>query len=90
MGVVAVWEMARHRYRQSQLAGLTRMKLDEIGRERQAQRAGAERRGNADATASHRHGAHDKNASVPESRVRPATRARATAVKLGQPTRGWR
>ena len=43
MGVVAVREMARHRYRQSQYAGLTRLQLDEIGRERQVQRQGAER-----------------------------------------------
>ena len=39
MGVVAVREMARHRYRQSQYAGLTRLQLNE----RQAQRQGAER-----------------------------------------------
>ena len=43
MGVVVVREMARHRYRQSQYAGLTRLQLDEIGRERQVQRQGAER-----------------------------------------------
>ena len=43
MGVVAVREMARHRYRQSQYAGLTRLQLDQVGRERQAQRLGAER-----------------------------------------------
>ena len=43
MGVAAVREMARHRYRQSQYAGLTRLQLDEIGRERQVQRQGAER-----------------------------------------------
>ena len=41
MGVVAVREMARHRYRQSQYAGLTRLQLDQVGRERQAQRLGA-------------------------------------------------
>ena len=41
--VVAVREMARHRYRQSQYAGLTRLQLDQVGRERQAQRLGAER-----------------------------------------------
>lgn len=40
MGVVVAREMARHRYRQSQLAGLTRLQLDEIRRERQAQRQG--------------------------------------------------
>ena len=40
MGVIAVREMARHRYRQSQYAGLTRLQLDEIGRERQVQRQG--------------------------------------------------
>ena len=28
MGVIAVREMARHRYRQSQFAGLTRLQLD--------------------------------------------------------------
>ena len=33
MGVIAVREMARHRYRQSQFAGLTRLQLDEVGRE---------------------------------------------------------
>ena len=38
MGLVAVREMARHRYRQSQFVGLTRLQLDEIGRERQVQR----------------------------------------------------
>ena len=36
-------EMARHRYRQSQFAGLTRLQLDEVGRERQMQRQGAQR-----------------------------------------------
>ena len=41
MGVIAVREMARHRYRQSQYAGLTRLQLDEVGRERQMQRQGA-------------------------------------------------
>ena len=30
MGVIAVREMARHRYRQSQFAGLTRLQLDEV------------------------------------------------------------
>ena len=40
MGVIAVREMARHRYRQSQFAGLTRLQLDEVGRERQVQRQG--------------------------------------------------
>jgi hypothetical protein len=39
-GLIAVREMARHRYRQSQCDGLT---LDEIGRERQVQRQGAQR-----------------------------------------------
>ena len=34
--------MARHRYRQSQYVGLTRLKLDEIGRERDLQRQGAQ------------------------------------------------
>jgi hypothetical protein len=43
MGVIAVREMARHRYRQSQYAGLTRLQLDEVGRERQVQRQGARR-----------------------------------------------
>ena len=43
MGLVVVREMARHRYRQSQLAGLTRHHLDEIAREREAQRQGAAR-----------------------------------------------
>ena len=43
MGVIAVREMARHRYRQSQFAGLTRLQLDEVGRERQMQRQGAQR-----------------------------------------------
>ena len=43
MGVIAVREMARHRYRQSQYAGLTRLQLDQIGQERQAQRLGARR-----------------------------------------------
>ena len=43
MGLVAVREMARHRYRQSQFVGLTRLQLDEIGRERQVQRQGAQR-----------------------------------------------
>ena len=43
MGVIAVREMARHRYRQSQFVGLTRLQLDEIGRERQLQRHGAQR-----------------------------------------------
>ena len=32
-----------HRYRQAQYAGLTRLQLDEIGRERQVQRQGARR-----------------------------------------------
>ena len=41
MGIVAVREMARHRYRQSQNVGLTRLQLDEIGRERDLQRQGA-------------------------------------------------
>ena len=31
------------RYRQSQFAGLTRLQLDEVGRERQMQRQGAQR-----------------------------------------------
>ena len=35
--------MVVYRYRQSQYAGLTRLQLDEIGRERQVQRQGAER-----------------------------------------------
>ena len=43
MGVIAVRERARHRYRQAQYAGLTRLQLDEIGRERQVQRQGARR-----------------------------------------------
>jgi hypothetical protein len=43
MGVIAVREMARHRYRQSQFAGLTRLQLDEVGRERQVQRQGRQR-----------------------------------------------
>ena len=30
--------MARHRYRQSQFAGLTRLQLDEVGRERHGER----------------------------------------------------
>ena len=30
MGVIAVREMARHRYRQSQFAGLTHLQLDEV------------------------------------------------------------
>ena len=34
---------ASHRYRQSQFVGLTRLQLDEIGRERQVQRQGAQR-----------------------------------------------
>ena len=38
-----VWEMARHRYRQSQFAGLTRLQLDEVGRERQVQQQGSQR-----------------------------------------------
>ena len=62
MGVVAVREMARHRYRQSQLAGLTRMQLDEIGRERQTQRAGAER---AEARA-------ERSVELAQARVPPA------------------
>ena len=33
---------ARHRYRQSQYVGLTRLQLDEIGRERDLQRQGAQ------------------------------------------------
>ena len=33
----------RHRYRQSQFAGLTRLQLDEVGRERQVQRQGRQR-----------------------------------------------
>ena len=41
MGVIAVREMARHRYRQSQFAGLTRLQLDEVGRERQPAGAAA-------------------------------------------------
>ena len=36
-------EMARHRYRQSQYAGLTRLQLDQVGQERQVQRLGARR-----------------------------------------------
>ena len=43
MGVIAVREMARHRYRQSQFAGLTRLQLDEVGRERQVQQQGSQR-----------------------------------------------
>ena len=44
MGVMfAVREMARHRYRQSQFAGLTRLQLDEVGRERQVQQQGRQR-----------------------------------------------
>ena len=43
MGVIAVREMARHRYRQSQFAGLTRFQLDEVGRERQVQQQGRQR-----------------------------------------------
>ena len=43
MGVIAVREMARHRYRQSQYAGLTRLQLDQVGQERQVQRLGARR-----------------------------------------------
>ena len=43
MGVIAVREMARHRYRQSQFAGLTRLQLDEVGRERQVQQQGRQR-----------------------------------------------
>ena len=42
MGVVAVREMARHRYRQAQLVGLTRLQLDAIGRERELQRRGVQ------------------------------------------------
>ena len=42
MGIVAVREMARHRYRQSQYVGLKRLQLDEIGRERDLQRQGAQ------------------------------------------------
>jgi len=42
MGVVAVREMARHRYRQAQLVGLTRLQLDAIGRERERQRQGVQ------------------------------------------------
>ena len=34
--------MARHRYRQSRFVGLTRLQLDEIGRERDLQRQGAQ------------------------------------------------
>ena len=33
---------ARHRYHQSQYVGLTRLQLDEIGRERDLQRQGAQ------------------------------------------------
>ena len=43
MGVIAVREMARYRYRQSQFAGLTRLQLDEVGRERQVQQQGRQR-----------------------------------------------
>ena len=44
MGVIAVRERARHRYRQSQFAGLTRLQLDEVGRvERQVQQQGRQR-----------------------------------------------
>ena len=41
--VIAVREMARHRYRQSQFAGLTRLQLDGVGRERQVQQQGRQR-----------------------------------------------
>ena len=41
--MTAVREMARHRYRQSQFAGLTRLQLDEVGRERQVQQQGRQR-----------------------------------------------
>jgi hypothetical protein len=41
MGVIAVG--AGDGYRQSQYAGLTRLQLDEVGRERQVQRQGARR-----------------------------------------------
>ena len=43
MGVVAVREMARHRYRQSQMVGLTRAQLSGIAREAQRHRDGEAR-----------------------------------------------
>ena len=43
MGVIAVREMARHR--ESQFAGLTRLQLDEVGRERQVQQQSSSRGG---------------------------------------------
>ena len=44
--------MARHRYRQSQFAGLTRLQLDEVqGRERQEQHQGQQGRQRAEALA---------------------------------------
>ena len=42
-GIVVVREFARHRYRQSQLVGLTREQLTAIARDAQRQRAGATR-----------------------------------------------
>ena len=43
LGVVAVREMARHRYRQSQMVGLTRAQLSGIAREAQRHRDGMAR-----------------------------------------------
>ena len=43
LGIVVVREFARHRYRQSQLVGLTREQLTAIARDAQRQRAGATR-----------------------------------------------
>ena len=43
MGITVVREMARHRYRQSQYAGLSRLQLQQVPRERQRQRDGAAR-----------------------------------------------
>ena len=42
-GIFAVRKMARHRYRQSQYVSLTRLQLDEIGRERDLVHAAPER-----------------------------------------------
>ena len=43
LGIVVVREFARHRYRQSQLVGLTREQLTAIARDAQRQRAGVTR-----------------------------------------------
>ena len=56
MGVVAVREMARHRYRQSQMVGLTRAQLSGIAREAQRHGEGVARGRRSGTPSTHRAG----------------------------------